>query len=176
MSFYEDKKLMDLLKLNNNIKFFDIYEKNTFNLKNLLILDYNFYLSEMMLYKIDRASMSNSLEVRSPFVDNRLIEYVFSHRQDYFYENQSKSLIKNYLRNDFDSNFLDRKKQGFVINTSDWVFNNLDLIESTFKNGKIVNDIDKNIINKLSKVRSRINGLRIWKLYFLETYLDINKL
>ena len=49
--------------------------------------------------------MSNSLEVRSPFVDNRLIEYVFSHRQDYFYENQSKSLIKNYLRNDFDSNF-----------------------------------------------------------------------
>ena len=29
LSFYEDKKLMDLLKLNNNIKFFDIYEKNT---------------------------------------------------------------------------------------------------------------------------------------------------
>ena len=63
LSFYEDKKLMDLLKLNNNIKFFDIYEKNTFNLKNLLILDYNFYLSEMMLYKIDRASMSNFLKL-----------------------------------------------------------------------------------------------------------------
>ena len=43
-----------------------------------MILDFSFYLSEMMMVKIDRTSMANSLEVRSPFVDHRLIEYILS--------------------------------------------------------------------------------------------------
>ena len=43
-----------------------------------MINEYKFFLSEMMLVKIDRASMANSLEVRSPFLDHKLIEYVVS--------------------------------------------------------------------------------------------------
>ena len=43
----------------------------------------NFYLPEMMMFKIDRTSMANSLEVRSPFVDHLLIEYIISHNFDY---------------------------------------------------------------------------------------------
>ena len=30
-----------------------------------------------MMTKIDRASMANSLEIRSPFVDHKLIEYIY---------------------------------------------------------------------------------------------------
>lgn len=178
LSFYEDKKLMNLINVDNDIDFFEIYKKNKAksNLKNIQMLDYNFYLSEMMLYKIDRASMKNSLEIRSPFVDNRLIEYIFSHSQEYFYNDKTKYILQNYLKNDFDSNFLNRKKQGFVVNTSSWVFNNLDIIDSTFNNGNFIYEMDKNIVKKLSRVKSRINGLRLWKLYFLEVYFQLNKL
>ena len=35
-----------------------------------MIADIRFYLSELMMLKVDRTSMANSLEVRSPFVDH----------------------------------------------------------------------------------------------------------
>ena len=38
----------------------------------------------MMMLKVDRTSMANSLEVRSPFVDNKLIEYVLGHDFTYY--------------------------------------------------------------------------------------------
>ena len=176
LSFYEDRKLMNMLNLKNEIQFFDMYEKKSLNYKNLLKLDYNFYLSEMMMYKIDRASMANSLEIRSPFVDNRLVEYIFSHDESYKNGSITKPILNKYLEKDFDKDFLSRSKKGFVINTSDWIYKNINHVDDVFKNGKLVYQFDKNIINKLSINKSRINGLRLWKLYFLERYFQINNL
>jgi len=165
-----------MLNLKNEIQFFDMYEKKSLNYKNLLKLDYNFYLSEMMMYKIDRASMANSLEIRSPFVDNRLVEYIFSHDESYKNGSITKPILNKYLEKDFDKDFLSRSKKGFVINTSDWIYKNINHVDDVFKNGKLVYQFDKNIINKLSINKSRINGLRLWKLYFLERYFQINNL
>ena len=41
--------------------------------------DHKFFLNELMLKKIDRSSMLNSLEVRSPFLDHRLFQFIASH-------------------------------------------------------------------------------------------------
>ena len=174
LSFYEDKKLMNLLDIKNNVQFFSLFDKKNLDYKNLLILDYNFYLSEMMMYKIDRASMANSVEVRSPFVDNRLVEYMFSHDLSYKSSNIKKPVLQNYLNQDFDLDFLNRPKKGFVINTSEWIYNNIGHLEDVFREGKLIFQMDKKIINKLSINKSRINGLRLWKLYFIERYFEIN--
>ena len=42
------------------------------NFKSMQATDYKFYLPEVMMTKVDRASMANSLEIRSPFVDHKL--------------------------------------------------------------------------------------------------------
>ena len=51
------------------------------NIKGYLAADYRFYLGENM--KIDKSSMANSLEARSPFVDHRLVEYIMSTNLDF---------------------------------------------------------------------------------------------
>ena len=69
---------MNLLGLENNKKQLHIFEEESYsNYKKLALFEYRFYLSEMMMLKVDRTSMANSL-ARSPFVDHRLIEYVLS--------------------------------------------------------------------------------------------------
>ena len=147
--------------LNENI---DLY-------KSLLINDYKFYLSEQMLFKVDGTSMANSLEVRSPFLDHYLIQYIISHSTSYLNLNQPKIILKDLLRPDFSENFINREKQGFVFNLESWVYKNLEVINETFENGMIVGSYFENPIKKLSIYKSRINALRIWKLFTLENYL-----
>ena len=145
---------------------------NTKNLyKELLISDYKLYLYEMMTHKIDRTSMANSLEVRSPFLDHRLIQYIFNSDNSYFDNSNPKKILKTYLSEDFDDEFIYRKKQGFVFNLEGWVYENLKIIEETIGDGFYIKNFNKNIVKTLSLKKSRINGHRIWKLFFLERYL-----
>lgn len=173
-SFLEDVKLLNLLGIEAGsydfTKYLDFKEIDKY--KALLLADYNYYLPEMMMYKVDRTSMANSLEVRSPFVDHSLIEYIMSCNTDYFEVGNPKNIIKNYLSTDFESSFTNRSKRGFVFDVESWVYNNLNLIDQTFKEGRVVINLNKNIIKLLSTRKTRINASRIWKLFVLENYIS----
>ena len=176
-SFLEDLKLLKLLGIDSKSQVNNLtFKKKLNNYKSLLFIDYQFYLPEMMLFKIDRTAMANSLEIRSPFVDHKLIEYIFSHDNKYFINGISKEPLKRMLKSDFNDEFLNRKKQGFVFDIENWVFMNLDYIEEIFSNGVVVNKYNKNILKKLSMYKSRINAHRIWKLFVIEKYLESLKL
>jgi asparagine synthase (glutamine-hydrolysing) len=173
-SFLEDKKLLKLLNVSSDdnsyadgLDYNDIY-----HYKKLLVADYKLFLPEMMMFKIDRSSMANSLEVRSPFVDHKLIEFVMSKNTTYVNPNKPKEVLKKYLSVDFSDNFTERNKQGFVFDVESWVFNNINYISNKILNGHIISDLNSNIINLLSINKSRINGQRIWKLFVLEHYLE----
>jgi len=172
-AYFLDNKLIKLL----NIKDYTNFEKNYFynhqnKVKEISLLEYKFYLSEMMMLKIDRASMANSLEVRSPFVDHRLVELIMSSENSYLDSRNSKQLIKKYLKEDFSENFLNRPKMGFSFDIENWVFDNLGHINETLLSGNVILGMNKNILNNLSIRKSRINAHRIWKLYLLESYLN----
>lgn len=170
-SFLEDKKLLRLLGIQDvNINQNLILNKGMTKLKNLLLTDYKFYLPEMMMFKVDRTSMANSLEVRSPFVDHLLIEYVMGHNLDYDPKNLKK-ILKDYLSEDFNSDFINRKKQGFIFDLEEFVYSNIKYIESFIKNGDLQNYFNLNKIKYLKLRKSRINANRFWKLYVLTLYL-----
>ena len=171
-SFHEDLKLMKLLNLQPDLSYREKYtSKSTKSLKDLMVVDYKFFLSQMMLFKVDRTSMANSLEVRSPYLDYRLIEYVLGSNLKFINHDEPKKIMKNYLSNNFDHKFLNRSKQGFVFNVESWVYNNMDYLDSEFKSSIIASEYNKNILKSLSLNKTRINGIRIWKLFVLSQYM-----
>jgi asparagine synthase (glutamine-hydrolysing) len=74
------------------------------------------------LVKVDRSSMKNSLEVRSPFLDHELAEWSFQiPGEAKFYNNQSKYILKKIAQEYVDPNIFDRKKRGFGIPMNKWL-------------------------------------------------------
>lgn len=174
MSYYEDTKFLDLLKVDNydfNLKL-KLNEVKGNLYKSLILFDFKYYLPEMMLLKIDRTFMANSVEARSPFVDHRLVEYMVS--TDYKINNKkyAKYILKKFLSEDFDDIFLNRKKMGFVFDIKDWVFSNEEFIKNTIKENNTITNLKLDNYLKLFNVKSRVNAIRIWKIFFLSIYLS----
>lgn len=172
-SFHEDLKLMKLLKINPDLSYRAEFmtPSKDITLKDLMISDYKFFLSQMMLFKVDRTSMANSLEVRSPFLDHRLIEYVLNTNMDFINHNEPKKIMKDYLSKNFDNSFLNRKKQGFVFSVENWVYNNMNYIEKELRSSIVTSEYNKNILSTLSLNKTRINGIRIWKIFVLSQFM-----
>ena len=180
--FFEDSNFLTYLGLKKpEVTFSDKYMSNDFDLiKSMQIADYKFYLPEVMMVKVDRASMKNSLELRSPFIDHNLIEYVLSVESNYYYKtNNSKLPLKNYLQNDFEDSFLNRKKQGFGVPIAEWLLNDIDkpketsiiktylISENSFTYARFSSQINE-LIDMLGKNKS--SARRLWRLISFEIW------
>ncbi|MER9797563.1 asparagine synthase (glutamine-hydrolyzing) [Mesorhizobium sp. M0142] len=83
-------------------------------LRSLQYLDFHTSLPNNILTKVDRLSMSVSLEARIPFLSRTMIEYAFSLPESFLYKDgQLKGGLKYAYRNVLPASTLKRKKQGF---------------------------------------------------------------
>ena len=74
------------------------------------------------LVKVDRSSMNNSLEVRSPFLDHELTEWSFKvPTKNKFTDKQSKYILKRIAQRHVDPMIFNRKKKGFGIPLNKWL-------------------------------------------------------
>lgn len=103
--------------VSDNIEWF--YNKQYHNfyspLKSFQYLDIKSFMGELVLTKIDRASMAHSLEVRVPFLDHELVEYVYKlHENVYFKKDIPKYLLRSIIEKALPASIVQRQKQGFV--------------------------------------------------------------
>ena len=75
-----------------------------------------------MLHYGDAISMAHSIESRLPFLDHRLVEFVFSLPGEYkLRDGRGKALLREAVRGDVpDAILRDRPKLGFVVPIRDW--------------------------------------------------------
>ncbi|MBX3736354.1 MAG: asparagine synthase (glutamine-hydrolyzing) [Candidatus Didemnitutus sp.] len=81
-----------------------------------------FYLTENILFKVDRAGMFNSLESRAVFLDNDLVD--FCRRLPYAFKmrrGRTKWLLREALAQRVPSAILERPKKGFGVPVSKWL-------------------------------------------------------
>lgn len=86
-------------------------------------MDFENYLAEDILVKVDRASMLNSLEVRAPLLDYRLVEFAFAKVPSHLKATASsrKVLMKRLARRLLPPEFDQHRKQGFSIPLGSWL-------------------------------------------------------
>lgn len=96
------------------------------NLNKFLIYDYKFYLPDDLLVKMDRASMANSVEGRSPFLDYRLAECLskvsFSTKISL---RSNKKILRSLFNRILPERILKEKKRGFQVPIDYWFLNEL---------------------------------------------------
>ena len=86
-------------------------------------MDFENYMVEDILVKVDRASMLNSLEIRAPLLDYRIIEFAFGRVPSYLKATKSKRkiLLKQLAAKLLPPEFDQHRKQGFSIPLAYWL-------------------------------------------------------
>jgi asparagine synthase (glutamine-hydrolysing) len=144
------------------------FNKNLSPLKSIQYMDVKCFMGELVLTKIDRASMANSLEVRVPFLDHTIIEKVFSlNEKDYFKSTQTKDLLYQNIKDNLPKQILNRKKQGFV--GPDTYYMNINFYKKALHNSLLVqhNIINQNYIDKLLQ---ETYNWKLWKILIMEKW------
>ncbi len=139
------------------------------------------YLLDYILVKVDRCSMMNALEVRAPFLDKDVVEFVFGLPARLKIKRfQRKYLLKKALKNHLPSCILHRKKRGFLIPTALWLKQNLrPLVEETLGERNLKNQglFNSKIVTEM--VSQHNEGKmdyrkELWTLLVLQLWLKSN--
>ncbi len=103
-------------------------------IEQMMKLDATQYLSECVLFKVDRASMASSLETRAPFLDHTLIEFLLKLPLDLKFRGLTgKYILKRAMRDRLPPQVIKRPKKGFGMPVAKWVKGDLRaLVRDTF--------------------------------------------
>ena len=88
----------------------------------MLYADFNVWLPDDILTKVDRASMSTGLEAREPLLDHRVVDLAARIPLDLKYRNgESKYLLKKILSRHIPRELYERPKKGFASPVDSWL-------------------------------------------------------
>ncbi|MBV69869.1 MAG: asparagine synthase (glutamine-hydrolyzing) [Myxococcales bacterium] len=92
------------------------------SLDAILAADFEIYLPDDILVKVDRISMLHSLEARVPFLDHRLVELAAKMPGHYKLKGlKTKAVLKQALKNRVPGQLLKRRKAGFNVPMAQWL-------------------------------------------------------
>jgi len=131
-SSYVDNKTLNSVLIDNEIDFtissFSVFDKvdHLSSLDQMTLCDYKTFMVDDVLTKVDRASMSVSIEAREPLLDHKIIEFSAAIPSSLKYKNGSgKYLLKEVLYKYIPKELIERPKSGFQIPLYEWLKSDL---------------------------------------------------
>ncbi len=117
----------------------DILKNINSDYNSVLLTDVQLVLENDMLVKVDRMSMSQSLEVRVPFLDHKIVAFAFALPTNYKIDGkQRKKILRDAFKPFLPEELYHREKQGFEVPLLNWFHTDLktmitdDLLNDTF--------------------------------------------
>lgn len=133
------------------------------SLSYMLSTDFMSYLPNDILQKVDRASMSKSLEAREPYLDHHLAEWCASLPDDYkLFKNNKKRILKDITHQYIPKELMDRPKMGFAIPIASWLQNQLKKTVDDYINDKNLEDIPYINSNYIVSLKSDFYSGKTW--------------
>lgn len=148
-------------------------------LDRLMRVDQGTYLPDAMLTKVDRASMSVSLEVRVPLLDHRVVEYTSTLSGDLKYRKGSgKVLLRKLLAHYIPPALFERPKMGFGVPIDQWLRGELKPMLTDYLSAERLRKegiFDEEYVTR--KITEHLSGdanhhYRLWTLLMWEMWRD----
>ena len=143
-------------------------------------IDLKIWLGEALLSKVDRISMGNSLEVRTPFLDFNLVNYMFSVDSNIKVGDTNKYLLKKIAPKYIPQEIINRTKKGFNSPFNEWLFKEykdkiLDVIievnnETNLFNHEYILHIYE--LAKANKFKQHLYSLFVFSLWYKKEFLS----
>ncbi len=142
-------------------------------------IDLKIWLGEALLSKIDRISMRNSLELRTPFLDYRLVNLAFSIDSKLKVGDTNKYLLKKIASKYIPKEIVNRTKKGFNSPFNEWIQEEykdsiLEIILKVNKETKLFNEeYLKHIYTLASQKKFKQH---LWTIFIFSKWFEKNYL
>jgi len=148
------------------------------HLGKILYTDLKLFLPGDILVKVDRMSMANSLEVRSPLLDKRVIEFAAKlPSRMKIHHGEKKHILKNAFAPLVGAEVLNRRKHGFTVPLGLWFRSNLRQMAKTtiFDSEPLKNFISTAGVRDIwdqHQARIANHGTLLWSMLMFALWLD----
>ncbi len=154
----------------------DISVQRSHLLSAVSLAEMQTYMQNTLLRDTDQMSMASSLEVRVPFLDHKLVEYVYQISDNFKYPHSPKKLLIESL-NILPDEVVNRPKMGFLLPWDSWLKNELFQFSDSrikklaarpfFNEGAILSRWDA-----FQKGDKSVSWARLWIFIVLEDYIQ----
>jgi asparagine synthase (glutamine-hydrolysing) len=165
-----------------------LYKQKQKHFESMEACDQLFYLDALInmpdIYfeKVDRSTMAASVEARVPFLDNDLVEYVYSlSYKDKVKNGEKKWLLKEALRGVVPDNILYDPKKGFSVPYEEWLKNSLknmffdNLNQFVFNHPDVFNFNYISNLFELTEKNIQNHSFMLWKILNFTIWSNSNK-
>ncbi len=149
-------------------------------LSRLLYCDYLQYMQDDILVKVDRSSMSVSLEGRNPILDHRIVEFAAQLPDEFKYNRGvKKRILKDIVYKYIPRELIDKPKTGFSVPLTKWLDNSLsDYLDYYLSNTKVNyygvlnSDFVKAMLTSYRKNNKALNN-DVWRILQLQMWFEL---
>lgn len=164
-ALFSPKEIAEILNIKKSkvysliVKLYKLYNSSHINQieDKISFYELNLYMKNQLLRDTDVFGMAHSLEIRVPFLDKDLVDYILKVEPKEKFGDFNKQLLADISKDILPEEIYDRKKMGFVLPFENWFRKNIDRFD-------INNDMKIKFKNK------QITWSRFWAILVLEKF------